>query len=165
MKLSARLFLFITMFFLHFPLMAATVESGTLALKDYRQGDWNALLAKHAGKPFVVHFWGLTCGPCLEELPAWGEYMQKQQNLPLVTIQVDQVPQELIIQALTDSNLKSAEHLMLKDTFDEYMRTEVISGWMGELPFTLLIDPVGKVRKLRGKVNFDVVKKWQGAVE
>ena len=27
----------------------------------------------HAGQPTVIHFWGLTCGPCLVELPQWGD--------------------------------------------------------------------------------------------
>jgi len=40
-------------------------------LRPFVRGSWAQLLKAHQGKPIVVHFWGLTCGPCLAELPNW----------------------------------------------------------------------------------------------
>ena len=139
---------------------AAETETGSVRLVAYQQGDWKQLVIQNQGHAFIAHFWGLTCGPCLEELPAWGAFSMKNQAVPLVTIQVDQVPEKMIQQVLNDSGLSRAEHRMLVDAFDEYVRAEVDPKWMGELPFTLLVDSHGKVTRLRGKVNFERVQKW-----
>ena len=40
---------------------------------SFERGSWAKLRASHAGQPTVIHFWGLTCGPCLVELPHWGK--------------------------------------------------------------------------------------------
>ena len=36
------------------------------------EGSWQALRQAHDGRPTIMHFWGLTCGPCLVELPEWA---------------------------------------------------------------------------------------------
>lgn len=139
---------------------AAEVEAGAVKLIPYQQGDWKKLLIQNQGRAFIAHFWGLTCGPCVEELPAWGVFSQRNQAVPLIMIEVEQVPEKMTRQMLDDSGLSLADHRVLVDTFDEYVRAEVDSKWMGELPFTLLVDSRGKVTRLRGKVNFEIVQKW-----
>ena len=34
------------------------------------------VLRAHAGRPTLVHFWGVTCGPCKVELPLLGQFMK-----------------------------------------------------------------------------------------
>jgi Thiol-disulfide isomerase and thioredoxins len=34
------------------------------------------MLRSHAGRPTLVHFWGVTCGPCKVELPLLGKFMK-----------------------------------------------------------------------------------------
>ena len=33
-------------------------------LKPFGRGSWQEILRAHAGRPTIVHFWGVTCGPC-----------------------------------------------------------------------------------------------------
>ena len=129
-------------------------------LKTYRAGEWNALLKSSDKKPMVVHLWGFTCAPCLEELPRWGEFVAQFPNLKTVFIQVDDVPPELAIQTLTDAHLEGADNRTSATIFDEYMRYEIDPRWRGELPLTLLISPNGDLKRLRGTVDFKVIQQW-----
>ena len=48
----------------------------------------------HAGQPTIVHFWGLTCGPCRTEMPDWGKFLHERPDLDLLAINADLVPDE-----------------------------------------------------------------------
>ena len=50
------------------------------------------LLRSHAGHPTLVHFWGVTCGPCKVELPLLGQFMKDHPAIDVVTISADLVP-------------------------------------------------------------------------
>jgi thiol-disulfide isomerase/thioredoxin len=41
-------------------------------LHQFVRGSWSDIRKAHAGKPTVVHFWGVTCGPCRIEMPNWA---------------------------------------------------------------------------------------------
>ena len=45
-------------------------------LKPFVRGSWQEVLRAHAGRPTLVHFWGVTCGPCKVELPLLGKFMK-----------------------------------------------------------------------------------------
>ena len=129
-------------------------------LKTYQSGDWKILLKSSNKKPLVVHLWGFTCAPCLDELPRWGEFVAQFPDLKTIFIQVDDVPPELSIQTLTDARLERADNRTSVTIFDEYMRFEIDPRWRGELPLTLLISPKGEIKRIRGTVDFNVIEKW-----
>lgn len=129
-------------------------------LKTYQPGDWKILLKASDKKPVIVHLWGFTCAPCLDELPRWGEFVAQFPELKTVFIQVDDVPPELSIQTLTDAGLARADNRTSVTIFDEYMRFEIDPRWRGELPLTLLKSPNGDIKRLRGTVDFEVIKQW-----
>jgi len=131
-----------------------------LTLTDYKPGDWQALIASAGKSPLIVHFWGFTCGPCLEELPRWGAFLEKNPALKTIFIEVDQVPESASLKALHDAHLDLADLRVSTAYFDEYMRYEIDPKWMGELPLTLLISPQGEVKRLRGTVDFADLRKW-----
>lgn len=154
---------FKTFFLFILLLMSGTIfiESTSAAeIKDYRPGDWKTLVESRANKPMIVHFWGFTCSPCLDELPRWGEFVTQFPDVKTVFIEVDQIPAELAIQTLRDAQLSRADHRTSSANFDEYMRYEIDPRWMGELPLTMLISPKGEIRRLRGTVDFKVINQW-----
>ena len=51
-------------------------DAGRSALKPFQRGSWQDMLRTHAGRPTMVHFWGVTCGPCKVELPLLGKFMK-----------------------------------------------------------------------------------------
>jgi len=103
-------------------------------LKTYLPGDWKILIQSRANQPLIVHLWGFTCAPCLDELPRWGEFVAQHPGLKTVFIQVDDVPPELTIQTLTDARLDRSDHRTSGTIFDEYMRFEIDPRWRGSSP-------------------------------
>jgi thiol-disulfide isomerase/thioredoxin len=61
-------------------------------LKPFVRGSWQDVLRSHAGRPTLVHFWGVTCGPCKVELPLLGQFMKDHSELDVVMISADLVP-------------------------------------------------------------------------
>lgn len=129
-------------------------------LQAYEPGQWQSVLASRQGQPLLVHFWGFSCPPCVEELPAWGEFLRAHPRLKAVLIEVDPVPEEMTRATLASARLEGADNRANTAHFDEYFRYEIDPKWLGELPITLLIDAKGKVRKLRGTADFAVIGRW-----
>ena len=139
-------------------LLKLEADSPKLAL--YQPGDWKKIIDAGRGKPQIVHFWGFTCGPCLEELPRWGAFLKEFSGLKTVFIEVDQVPQATAGQALAQADLEQRDNRASAAIFDEYLRHEIDPKWQGELPITMLISAKGEVRRIRGAVNFELIRTW-----
>lgn len=129
-------------------------------LLPYEAGQWQSLLAKGKGSPLLVHFWGFSCPPCIEELPAWANFVHSHPGLNAVFIEVDPMAEEMTRSTLTSARLIDADNLANVAYFDEYFRYEIDPQWFGELPITLLIDANGTVRKLRGTADFGAIDRW-----
>jgi thiol-disulfide isomerase/thioredoxin len=129
-------------------------------LLPYHSGDWSKLVAQTKGQAAIIHIWGFSCGPCVQELPAWGDFASKYPGGKLMLLEVDQVPEEMTLKTLNDAKLMNVENFVTAEYFDDYMRFEVDPKWMGELPITLLFDAQGGVKKLRGSADFQSIKQW-----
>src|SRR2546427_12648347 len=81
------------------------------------RGSWQGLRQEHAGRPMVVHFWGVTCGPCLAELPRWGEFIRKKPGVDIVMVAADPVAGEpgVIPGVLAKAGCAAAESWMFAD--------------------------------------------------
>jgi thiol-disulfide isomerase/thioredoxin len=139
-------------------LLALEIDSPKLAL--YQPGDWKKILTAGRGKPQIIHFWGFTCGPCIEELPHWGKFLKEFASVKTVFIEVDQVPLTTAAQALAQAGLEHRDNRASAAVFDEYLRHEIDPKWQGELPITILVNAKGEVRRIRGAVNFEQVRAW-----
>jgi hypothetical protein len=132
------------------------------ALHPFVRGSWAQLLKAHHGKSIVVHFWGLTCGPCLAELPNWTAERKKRADLDLVL--VDSSPfgddPNQVRAALKKDNLLNAENWLFADSFEERLRYEIDPHWHGEMPYTLMIGRDGKVAFVTGLMNFTQLNSW-----
>jgi len=130
--------------------------------RPFVRGSWQQLRASHAGKPIIVHFWGLSCAPCLTELPQWGQLMRQRPDVGLVLIAADPVPEEprQMTATLTKAGLASAESWTFADRFAERLRFEIDPDWAGELPFTLCITRDGKISRVAGTVDFAAIRAW-----
>jgi thiol-disulfide isomerase/thioredoxin len=131
----------------------------------FERGSWAKLRAAHAGQATVIHFWGLTCGPCLVELPNWGKLLADRRDLRLVLIDADPAPQpaEQVATALDRAGLGKAESWTFTDRFYERLRYEIDNSWSGELPRTLMIARDGSVTVLSGVADLDKVRAWLDA--
>jgi thiol-disulfide isomerase/thioredoxin len=132
------------------------------ALKPFVRGSWQQMLRAHAGRPMLVHFWGVTCGPCKVELPLLGQFMKEHSELDVVMISADLVPNlEVPTRTmLQKAGLASAENWIFSDGFVERLRFEIDPAWQGDIPRTLLVARDGTVTTIEGSAEIADLKKW-----
>lgn len=130
--------------------------------QPFERGSWAKLRAAHEGQPTIVHLWGLTCAPCLIELPEWAKLQKERPDMRLVLLAADPVPQPpaRVEEMLTRTGLGKTESWSFADRFNERLRFEIDPSWSGELPRTLLIDRQGKVTTMPGVADLAEVKLW-----
>ena len=137
-------------------------SAATDGLRSFVRGSWNEIRKAHVGQPTVVHFWGLTCGPCRVEMPNWGKLLQERPYLNLVVINADLVPNEpgAVSAMLAQTGLAPAENWTFGDGFVERLRYEIDPQWQGEIPRTLLIAHDGTTTVIEGVADLARVKAW-----
>ena len=137
-------------------------SAATDGLRSFVRGSWNEIRKAHAGQPTVVHFWGLTCGPCRVEMPNWGKLLRERPDLNLVVINADLVPNEpgAVSAMLAQTGLAPDENWTFGDGFVERLRYEIDPQWQGEIPRTLLIARDGTTTVIEGVADLARVKAW-----
>ncbi len=132
------------------------------ALRPFVRGSWKQLRAAHTGRPMVVHFWGVTCAPCMGELPKWGQLEQSKPGVDIVFVAADPIPIEPpnIEAAIARTGIGTAEQWIFADSFLERLRFEVSPQWGGELPYTVMIDAAGTVQSTSGVMDLQVLRTW-----
>jgi thiol-disulfide isomerase/thioredoxin len=152
-------------------LLAATLLVAFLApagsetssqLKPFVRGSWQDVLRSHAGRPTLVHFWGVTCGPCKIELPVLGKFMKDHGDIDVVTISADLVPDlpAATRSMLTKAGLGSAENWIFDDGFVERLRFEIDPAWQGDIPRTILIARDGTATTVEGSAEVQDLENW-----
>jgi thiol-disulfide isomerase/thioredoxin len=144
-------------------LVATSVGSATMDnLREFQRGSWSEIRRAHAGKPAIVHIWGVTCGPCRVEMPQWGALLRERPDLDLVLIDADLVPNEpgAVAAMLDQAGLGGAENWIFGDGFAERLRYEIDPQWRGEIPRTILIGRDGATSTMEGSVDFGEIRRW-----
>jgi thiol-disulfide isomerase/thioredoxin len=150
------------------PLLIAlllAVASGTASLDSltpFVQGSWRQLLQSHRNTPLLVHFWGITCAPCMAELPRWGVLAHEHPEAAIVFVSADpvQIDRTVIEAAIVKAGIGNAENWLLSDAFAERVRYEVNPQWIGELPHTALIAGDGRTSFVSGVVDMPEIERW-----
>jgi thiol-disulfide isomerase/thioredoxin len=143
-------------------MFSAPVSEGKEDLKPFSRGSWQEILRAHSGRPTIVHFWGVTCGPCKVELPLLGQFMKDHGAVDMVTVSADLVPDlpAATRAMLQKSGLGSAENWIFNDGFVERLRFEIDPSWQGDIPRTILISGKGETTTLEGSVEMTEIQKW-----
>jgi thiol-disulfide isomerase/thioredoxin len=143
-------------------LMLVSFPGAASELSPFGRGSWDELRRGHEGRPTIVHFWGLTCGPCLVELPEWGRFAQSANGADFVMVAADPVPEEpaQLSATLAKAGLSPVESWRFTDRFTERLQYEIDSNWRGELPLTILLGRDGSVRSVLGTVDFADLRAW-----
>jgi len=148
-----------------FLLCLAIVFSATAAqageLRPFGKGSWQELKQLHAGRPAIVHFWGLTCGPCLTELPQWGKFASDA-GVDLVMVAADPVPEPApsLLATLAKARLDHTEAWVFADPYTERLEYEIDPDWRGELPLTVLLGRNGSTESVLGTTDFAQLRNW-----
>ncbi|WP_407189868.1 TlpA family protein disulfide reductase [Bradyrhizobium centrosematis] len=131
-------------------------------LKPFERGTWQSVLREHSGRPTLVHFWGVTCGPCKVELPLLGRFAKDHPEIDVVTISAGLVPNlPAATQSMLDkAGLSSTDNFVFNDGFAERLRFEIDPTWQGEIPRTMLISPEGTIATIEGSAEMADLEKW-----
>lgn len=144
------------------------VAGAALEIRPFERGSWQTIRQAHAGRPTLVHFWGVTCGPCKVELPELGRFAKAHPGVDVVMIDADLVPNTpAAVQAMvSQAGLAATENWAFGDTFTERLRYEVDPKWQGDIPRTVLIGKDGSAKTIEGSAKPADLEKWakeQGA--
>ena len=139
----------------------AASDADAFDFKPYGRGAFAQLSKTHVGKPLVVHFWSVTCPPCLVELPQWAKIAAEKKGIDFVFVNTDSDEDRARAQARIEKvGLANADHYGFADDFVEKLYFEADKGWRGELPFTALIAPDGAVTTVTGAIDDPAIVDW-----
>lgn len=155
-RFSHALWLFAACIFI-----AQTTSSADVGvIRPFDRDSFTQIRAAYAHKPLVVHIWGLTCGPCLVELPKWGRMRKAHPDMNLVLIQADEGSADAVEAAVEHAGLQGVESWSTKSEIDEFERASIDASWVGDMPRTLLISADGEVTTLKGVVEPSILMRW-----
>ena len=135
------------------------------------RGSFQKIVAAHAGKPFIVALWSISCTHCGADLEIFQRLANKYPEFNLVLISTDAPEQETaIVRTLKKYHLAQAgpkqkradkvESWVFADSYTERLRFEIDAQWYGELPRTYFYDANGKATGISGVLDADKTEQW-----
>ena len=105
------------------------------------------LVKNNSDKLRLINVWATWCGPCVNELPSFVviNRMYRKRDFEFITISADNPEKkDKVLKAL--KNLHAANTNYLFSTDDKYKLIEAVDPkWNGALPYTVLVEPGGKI--------------------
>lgn len=139
-------------------------------IQPLQRGSYKKIIAAHAGKPFMVAMWSVSCTHCGADLELFHQLQQKYPDFKLVLIATDTPEAEDVIAgalqryqllpAAADKPAGKVESWVFADSFSERLRYEIDPQWYGELPRTYFIDANGKARGISGVLEGKATEQW-----
>ena len=110
----------------------------------------------------LINVWATWCGPCVKEFPAFVTMhrMYRGRDFEFISISADDPSnKEKVLKFLKKQQASNTNYLFSVD--DKYKLIDIIDPkWQGALPYTMLIEPGGKiVYAKQGTIDPAVMKK------
>lgn len=118
-----------------------------VTLEAVDAGFISELVANRSDKVRMITVWASWCGPCLMEMPDMviTDRMYRHRPFELITISADK-PEKIseVLRILTENQASNKNYIFNKDAVFELIEA-VDKEWRGALPYTMIIEPGGKV--------------------
>jgi len=137
--------------------------------QPFLRGSYQKIIAAHAGKPFIVALWSISCPHCGADLEIFARLAKKYPDFSLVLISTDTPEAEALInrtlrkyhlRATGQNDLVNIESWVFADSYLERLHFEIDAQWYGELPRTYFYDARGKARAISGVLDFKDTESW-----
>ena len=120
------------------------------------------LVKNNSDKLRLINVWATWCGPCTVEFPDFITLSRiyKQRDFEFISISADEAEnKDRALKFLRSNQSSGANYLFTGD--DKYKLIEAIdSVWQGALPYTLLVEPGGKIVYARqGAIDAEELRK------
>ncbi len=110
----------------------------------------------------LINIWATWCGPCITEFPELIiiDRMYRGRQFEFISISADKQARKPDALKFLQKQQASNKNYIFNDD-DVYKLIETVgSGWQGALPFTLLVEPGGKIiYRKQDMINPDEMKK------
>ena len=131
------------------------------ASKSFDASSLAAIKAAHAGRPFVLAFWSISCAPCLADMADWRKLRMRYPAVPILLVNTDAVADgQRVRDALARFPPGNVEHWRFSDDFAERVRYSVDPSWRGELPRTYFFDRSHKPELVTGRLDGAWMDSW-----
>ncbi|MCA6079025.1 redoxin domain-containing protein [Fulvivirga sedimenti] len=140
----------------------AAWDAAPVTLEEITTGGITELLKNDSKKLLLVNLWATWCGPCIIEYPDFVEIhrMYDDRDFEFISISADNLEaKEKAHEFLQKSH--SALRNFIYSEGDKYALIEAVDPeWNGSLPYTMLIEPGGKViYRIQGSMDPQEVKR------
>jgi thiol-disulfide isomerase/thioredoxin len=133
-----------------------------VSLQNISADSLGDLLKNKTDKLRLINVWATWCGPCVAEFPdlVTINHMYRDRGLELVTISSDELPKKGNALAFLQKQQASGLNYIYSGDSKYKMIDAIDPKWLGALPYTVLVEPGGKViYSKEGAFDPDTLKK------
>lgn len=139
----------------------ATAAPAPSEIRPFGPRSLAAIKQTHAGRPFILALWSVTCEPCREETMLITEVHRKHPHVPIILVAAD--PPEsrtAVLRFLANYRLGQIALWQFDDESPERLRYSIDRTWSGELPRTYFFNAAHEPVAHSGVVAESWLQPW-----